>query len=162
MKTVRGPTFPESWQDFEGAVETLLKGMVKTHPALYQRFYDTKSAGNFLPKQPADFGVLYAGQWSFLEAKHSTKSKSLRGCFSSAVSSDQLASARLAERAGGPYFFLFASSVTRQYEVWSGVYCYGCRNLSKPLNLDDRLLLTDSLEDAIMFCVVPKISETQS
>ena len=143
--------FPKTWQDLESAVQDELEYLQRIGPTMFQRFYDSKSAGNLMPKQPADFGVLHKGHWAYLEVKHSKKSETLKSVFASAVRANQLASARLAARAGGSYFILFASLVDEQYELWDGAYCATRRMESKQLQLQQRLLITEDLKEVLAY-----------
>lgn len=137
------------WKDLETGIAKLMDKAVQRLPVLYLRLYDTRSAGNFIPPQPCDFLIWPAGRPTvFLEAKHSMHAESLRSVFSGAVSDGQIASARLAHRAGRTYRILFQSAATGQCEVWDGFYCSERRSLGKPLELHERFLYA-SLNDAV-------------
>lgn len=136
-----------SWEKLESASQALLADWQRTRQLFFHRFYDTKSAGNLLPAQPADFLVTYLGYTVYVDTKFSAKSDSLRACFSSNVKSHQTAAAKLARRAGAGYWFLFYSRPARQFELWDGLYCMERRHLGRPLeSTSARRFLT--LEDA--------------
>lgn len=124
----------DEWVSLENEIEAVLKGLQRTSPVAYQRFYDTKSAGNALPSQPADFLAAYKGKSVFIEAKFSEVHTSLYSCFSDNVPPQQLASARIWGRAGVKYIFLFYSSVNYAVEVWDGVSCADARTRGARLN----------------------------
>lgn len=126
--------------DLEKAVQEQLELMQRRTPSFWHRFYDTKSAGAFLPKQPSDFLLIHNGRSFFIEAKFSEVHESLRQCFSNAVTDDQLAAARMVTRAKGTYVLLFYSGVSKLAELWPGLYCYGRRNISKPLEYPNRIV----------------------
>lgn len=137
------------WKSLEEAIQDELVARQRRQPLLFHRFYDTRSAGAYLPAQPADFGVLLEGRWTYLEAKYSGAAETLRSVFSNAVSDQQLASAKLAARAKGSYWFLFYSGVSRCIELWPGEYCAGQRDKGSPLEVSRRLGVYDSLPLAI-------------
>lgn len=124
----------QQWQDLEAGIDGYLKVRQRTDKLAYQRFYDTKSAGNLMPAMPADFLIGYGGRALFLEAKFSEKYKSLRSCFANNVDGNQTASARIWGRAKIGYVFLFYSKPAKKAEVWNGQYCALCR--SQKLVLD--------------------------
>ena len=129
------PQILERWQDMEDEMDKVLKQALSKHPLSYLRLYDSKSAGNLLPAQPADFLVSFQGVTTLIEAKFSEVNKSLRSCFSSNVDSQQIASARIWMRSGADYLFLFYSKVTFSVEVWPGQHCIECRSEGKPLQV---------------------------
>ena len=137
------------WQDLEKEIEAFLKERQRRSNLFFHRFYDTRSAGNYLPSQPADFLAIHNGKTFFIEAKFSEVHDSLRATFANAVRAEQTASARLVKRAGGKYVFLFYSKNSQQFEVWDGKYAAEQRSLGRPLELARRKLHT-SLENAIL------------
>ena len=137
------------WQDLENEIDAVLKSFMRSSPIFYQRFYDSKSAGNLLPPQPSDFLAISKGRSHYIEAKFSEVHETLRSCFAHAVSGNQTASARLVTRAGAFYWFVFYSMQTQQFEVWDGLYCSERRSLGKPLELEKRVIYK-SLEDVIL------------
>lgn len=133
---------PERWEELEDLIQGHLSLLQRKTPLMFQRFYDTKSAGSYIPTQPADFGILSDGNYFYLEAKFSGVSDSLKSCFS-VVSDNQLASARLAARAGGNYAILFFSKPAQLFEIWPGLYCSEQRSTGKRLELSHRLVAYD-------------------
>lgn len=109
-----------SW--FEGKITDALKAIKKdTNKRLYlHRFYDTKSAGSYLPEQPADFQVAAsAGVW-LVEAKASFKKPSLTSCLGNALKGHQATSMLLWGRVNKPSLILFFCAETEQVELWDG------------------------------------------
>ena len=109
---------------FENKVgAALAKIKLETNQGVFfQRFYDTKSAGTFLPEQPADF--LAAGPTGayLVECKASFWKESLAACLSNAVSGGQAANAKLWCRSGPNQhsLFLFFCADAGKVEVWDG------------------------------------------
>ena len=119
-----------AWKKFQDNVQDYLVSLVEHNPVVVERLYDTHSAGNFLPAQPADFRLLIRGITVLLEVKHSVKHRSLYSCFSSAVSDDQLAGHRMYLRAGGFCYFLFGSEIKKgdwNIELWPSQELRQCR-----------------------------------
>lgn len=107
---------------FEGRVQSALEVMMRTGPTFYQRLYDTRSAGGFLPAQPGDFiGVTQGTGW-LLEVKASGKYGSLAdgGALRSLVKDHQALGGYLMTRASGKSLFVFYGRHSRQLEVWDG------------------------------------------
>lgn len=130
----------------EAAIKTQFAERQKRHPLLFERILDSAAAGNLVAKTPADFYVLNAGRFSYVEAKFSSTADTLRSTFANAVKSHQLASARLAARAGGAYWIVFYSSVSKRFELWDGLYCANQRSKGAPLSLDRRTLIIPDLD----------------
>lgn len=142
------------WADLEDEIEKKLKSLMVYFPIMYQRLYDTKSAGSYLPAQPCDF-LVWAPKTPgiFLEAKYSGIAESLRSVFSNAVSDQQLASARLASRAGQKYWLLFYGARSAVFELWDGKYCSDRRAMGKPLEITQRVVcptLGEALETHVL------------
>ncbi len=135
-----------NYSEHEAELRRVLDHLQKVSPLLYGRFPDSKMAGNLIQQAPSDFWVLHEGHLTFLEAKFSEKVPSLKGCFSSSVKGHQLATARLAERAGGSYFFVFYAASTGQHELWSGAYCAHRRMSGRPLEALHCALRTPDIE----------------
>lgn len=128
------------WNALEDAIAVYCKALQRQYPIFFHRFSDSRAAGNLIADQPADFLLLSKGHGAtFLEAKFSEVHDSLRSCFSGAVTASQLASARLAHRAGQRYLILFHSSCAHRFELWPGDYCAGQRGLGQPLALERRI-----------------------
>jgi hypothetical protein len=143
----------DSWQKLEDEIGVVLKEKQRVSQTFFQRFYDTKSAGNTMPNQPSDFLAIYKGSTHYIEAKFSAVNDSLRSCFASAVDANQIASARLAHRAGARYWIVFYSLPSKHFEVWPGLYCAERRAAGKPLDLSQRQLFK-TVDDAILIGVL--------
>jgi len=109
----------------ESKIKTALTSLKKesNHGLAFHRFYDTKSAGAYLPEQPADFLVGAPMGAFYLEAKASFKKQSLASCLSSAVSGGQAANSKLWCRSGPNQqsLFLFFCAETEVVELWDGL-----------------------------------------
>lgn len=139
-----------NYSQHESEIRSVLENLQKKLPLLYGRFPDSKMAGNMIQRAPSDFWVLYDGKFAFLEAKFSEKYKSLSSCFASQVPAHQLATAKLAARAGGHYFIFFCSGLEQQHEVWPGAYCQERRSTARKLEPARRIYTGPSLEDALI------------
>ena len=137
------------WKELETALDTLFINRTRKHAFFFHRFYDTRSAGNYLPDQPADFLCLNRGRVHFIEAKFSERHDSLRSCFAGSVRKGQLASAFLVKRAMGNYWILFYSSNSRLFEVWDGGYCREQYKQGKRLEISERKTYR-TLESAVL------------
>ena len=134
------------WHGLETEIATYFKALQRAYPIFFHRFADSRAAGNLIGDQPSDFLVAAKGQgMTLLEAKFSEVHDTLRSCFSGAVTANQLASARLAHRAGQRYLILFYSSCAGQFELWPGDYCAGQRSLGQPLKLDRRIIVSGEI-----------------
>ncbi|NCC34978.1 MAG: hypothetical protein EOM24_23655 [Chloroflexia bacterium] len=142
----------KTWKALEDEIWSSLQDYQRHLHLLAHRFWDSRTAGNLMPDQPADFMAIHTREGKtrviFIEAKFSEVHDSLRACFAGSVRPNQLASARLARRAGAQYLFVFYSQVVNRFEVWDGQYCAERRALGKPLELPCRTLC-DSLEEVI-------------
>jgi len=139
----------DRWEKLEEEIWRELQLVQSQYPAYAHRFYDTKSASNLLPTQPADFMLLLRRGVIFIEAKFSKVHSSLSSCFSNSVKDHQLASAELVNRAGGLYLILFYSSVTGLCQVWDGLYCRKQRNEKKRLKDSQILAVSPSIHNII-------------
>jgi hypothetical protein len=142
------------WKGLEDAVSNYMKALQRAYPIFFHRFADSRAAGNLISDQPSDFLICAKRHGAtFLEAKFSEIHDTLRSSFAAAVTANQLASARLAHRAGQRYLILFYSSCANRFELWPGDYCAGQRSLGQPLKLDRRIItgpeLGPILEDYI-------------
>jgi hypothetical protein len=146
------------WTALENKIQEELVAMQEVSPLHWVRFYDTKSAGNFMPSQPADFGVLFNGHYTYIEAKYSAHNDSLRNNFAGGVSDKQLASARLAERAGGSYWVLFYSRPLNTVELWPGGYLRRCRADSKLIDKSYSTVMTNVVS-AVLHAVTTRSSQ---
>ena len=145
-----------TWAQLENEIAGILAKHARYASLLYSRVYDTRAAGNFLPKQPADFYVLCEGRFRYIEAKFSETLETLKQGLSSMVKPHQLATATLTKRAGGEYYIIFFSTKGGQFEVWDGAYCAQRKLVRKHLELPARSLVTSSLEEAVVFCLNPR------
>lgn len=137
---------------FEREVHTALKELEQTRSLLVHRFYDTYSAGDYLPAQPGDFLIIYKGIPILLELKGSCIHESLRACFSSAVTPNQIGSHILWNRAKASCWFLFnfnGQHGENFYELWPSTACISARETGKPLKLTLRYGKYTSVGDAI-------------
>ena len=140
----------KNWRALESSVMAHCKARMVHHAVFIHRFSDTRSAGNYIAEQPADFLVLaQQARATFLEVKFSAGHDSLRSCFSGSVSAQQLASARLVERANRTYLVLFYSQPAQLFELWPGGYCAECRSQCKRLELDKRIVVGPSLTEIL-------------
>jgi hypothetical protein len=140
----------KSWKNLESDILSHCKKRMAHHAVFIHRLSDTRAAGAYIAAQPSDFLVLpQVGRTTFLEAKFSEAHESLRSCFASAVDGQQLASARLVERANRTYNILFYSGVSGVAELWSGLYCAECRAQGKRLDLSRRLAVCSSLTEML-------------
>lgn len=114
-----------SW--FEAEVQARLKDLKENTPLYFLRLYDSKSAGNLMPSQPADF-IVTARQGAFLvETKASAKYASLASCLASNVSKGQAVDHFMWNRSGHPSLFIFCGVSDDVLEVWDGEYVAHCR-----------------------------------
>lgn len=136
------------WEKLEQAIQEELVRAQMDRPLAYYRYFDTKSAGNIIPNQPADFQTCQRGVTVLIEAKFSSVHESLRSCFAGSVKGHQLASARIWTRAGAGYIVLFYSALSGLVEVWNGLYLAECRSKGEKLSLDRRRIY-QTVEQAI-------------
>ena len=135
----------------EQVVKEALQEKQKTVPMLVERITDSAAAGNLISKTPADFYMVCRGQFSYVEVKFSAILDTLRSGFANLVKNHQLASARIANRAGGKYWIIFYSQPANRFELWNGMYCAEQRAKGKPLALGARVISSDKLEDVINY-----------
>lgn len=106
-------------EDFEQEVQTVLNLLVKRHRCAFARLYDTKSAGNLMPSQPADFVMEQEGVHVLLECKSSEKHQTMTRKFvTDNVGDSQAAGMRVWMRAGSNAFYLFKNVVGGVVELW--------------------------------------------
>ena len=132
-------------EELEHVLLSEMREIQKTKPFIVQRILDSKAAGNIVSKSPADFYAVYSGNFCYIEAKLSTTVESLKSGFSNLVKNHQLASARLAKRAGGSYFIVFYSAISQKFELWDGTYCAEQRAKGLRLNFENRLVVTSDM-----------------
>jgi hypothetical protein len=117
---------------FEADVQAVLVKMQTSFPVAFSRFYDTMSAGAYLPAQPCDFEVGYRGVTTKLELKCSTVHKTMNRTFiTSNISESQGALFRLWHRAGVGVFYLFKDEQGGEVELWDGRYIVEVKNTPK-------------------------------
>lgn len=116
--------------DFQVDLEKVFKEFRAKFPMNYHRFYDTKSAGSYLPEQPGDHFVTWAGKTFLIEAKLSTVHRSLASpkALSSGMSNGQAMSQILWSRAGAHAVVIFKDHANGFVEIWPGAYVGGVRN----------------------------------
>ena len=147
MKTI------STWKRLEEGIWTHLQDTQSKQQAFVHRFYDSASAGNLLPIQPADFLLIREGVSCFIEAKFSERHQTLVSCFSGSVKQHQLTSAYLTNRAGCRYRILFYSLSAGRAEVWDGLMCYERRQESKRLRREEALAVFDTVQEAMDWIV---------
>lgn len=101
----------------EQAVDKALKAFQAEKPSFYHRFYDTTSAGGFLPAQPGDyFWLLPNTPAILLEVKSTEKSAPLR----SLIKPGQGGKHRLWHRSGHRSAFIYGDKVSGLLEWYWG------------------------------------------
>lgn len=145
-------TTTPKWKQFEENIFTYLTEKESVSPIVVHRFYDTHSAGSFLPAQPGDFLIITEGRAILLEAKHSTKYMSLRSCFSTHMKDSQIGQHTLWQRAGATTLVIFKSETKeggKQVELWDGKNLIKSRNTSTRLRIGSCLKIDKSLKVVI-------------
>ena len=107
----------------EGECQAALSLLQRECGWWFQRLYDTRSAGAFMPQQPADFfGVAPGGRGFILESKGSAKYGSLMdpGALKALVKPHQALANYLVSRPGGMGLVLFVSASSQVAELWRG------------------------------------------
>lgn len=112
----------QHWKELEQETNDYLENRQSTERFFFHRFYDTASAGHYIPPSPSDFLVVAQGQATFLECKFSKVHESLVSCFSRHVRDEQIGYMLLTTRAGARYCVIFYSSVSKTFEAWDGGY----------------------------------------
>jgi hypothetical protein len=101
----------------EGKIQDALFKWQCERPSFYHRFYDTKSAGFYLPAQPGDFLWLLPERPAFLlEAKSTEKSATLK----SLLDPGQCGKHRLWKRAGHQTAFIYGDLATDKLAWYRG------------------------------------------
>lgn len=130
--TVVARTAQEDGKVFEEWVQDILTDLQENHRAMYHRFYDTHSAGGFLPAQPGDFLVLKGGFPLLIECKSSRKDPTLtRRYLSDSFGDAQCGKMRIWLRAGAGGIFLFRSDPAQTIEVWPAEYTINTKNIAR-------------------------------
>jgi hypothetical protein len=123
---------------FQQDVEKLLRAMEPANRMRWFRFYDTKSAGSYLPSQPGDHLVLWQGRTFLIEEKLSTVHRSLAstGALRDLMGNEQAAHQILWERSGAKGLVIFKDHANSFVELWPGAYVGRVRNTPRE-RLDD-------------------------
>ena len=102
-------------KEIEGIFQTAVKG---EGLSIY-RLYDTKSAGKFLPAQPADYMGGVAGVATLIECKSSDHHKSFKDCaLKDYISSVQFGHMKRWRVNGNVGVYIFKSLLADEIEVW--------------------------------------------
>ena len=117
----------ERGKEFEADFQAVLKSMHQRLKSNYYRFYDTRSAGAFMPSQPADYFLGFKGAMHFFELKSSEKYDNLGGGLSTLMDKDQAAHLRLWSRAGAGVHVLFLDQMSGAVEWWDGLMVSSAR-----------------------------------
>lgn len=105
--------------EFEDKVQQGLKYLESFHRCAFERKYDTKSAGSYLPAQPSDFMAAFDGVHVLLECKASAVHTTFtRKHVTDNVGDKQVAGMRIWMRAGSNAFYLFHDVSTGIVELW--------------------------------------------
>ena len=116
----KAKTPQEIGKDFEETFRGLLKTLQQKYKSNYHRFYDTHSAGAYLPEQPADFLLGFDGGMHFIECKSSDTHQTLASGLSDLLNKSQAANLRMWARAGACVHILFLSQRDGRVELWDG------------------------------------------
>lgn len=105
----------------EDKVQEALKQIESLNDARMYRYPDKKAGGRgaYATSAPADYGLLIEGHHHRIECKVSVKHGSFVDCFKAAIRHHQMAAAKKQIRAGGTYWFLFASELNYTLELWN-------------------------------------------
>jgi len=105
--------------DFEAEIQKALTLLQARFQFAFERKYDTKSAGAFMPAQPSDFMAEYCGQHVLIECKSSEVCMSMNRKFCTDNLRDaQVAQMRIWMRAGSKAFYLFKHWPTGMITLW--------------------------------------------
>lgn len=116
-------TVQERGKSFEDDVRLELAFLQEHHRAMWHRFYDTHSAGGYLPPQPGDFLAMKSGHAVLIECKISETEPTLtRKYLTSSVKDDQVSAMRVWIRAGATAIYVFKSELSQSLEIWPGDY----------------------------------------
>lgn len=105
-------------------VRAALEALEERERLSWVRLYDSKSSGvasggNFIPAQPCDFIACLNGRPSIIEVKSSYKHSSLSSeTLRSIYQEEQIAGARLWNRAKANTLSVFVALPTRTVEIW--------------------------------------------
>lgn len=110
----------ERGKDFEEEFRQYLKQLMARHPVASARFYDTHSAGAYLPDQPCDTIACVQGITHLFELKSSEVHDSLTGGLSKLLKNHQASHLRIWARAGACTHVVFWQQTTGVIELWDG------------------------------------------
>lgn len=110
----------ERGKDFEEEFRLYLKQLMERYPVASARFYDTHSAGTYLPDQPCDTIACIRGQTHLFELKSSEVHASLCAGLSKLLANHQASHLRLWARAGASTHIVFWQQKTGVIELWDG------------------------------------------
>jgi hypothetical protein len=110
----------EKGKDFEVEFRLYLKQLMEKHPVASARFYDTHSAGSYLPDQPGDTIACVRGYCHLFELKSSEVHASLSAGLSKLLGNHQASHLRIWARAGASTHVLFWQQATGVIELWDG------------------------------------------
>lgn len=122
-----------------------MKSYVSTNPGFVYRFYDTKSAGSYLPAQPGDFFLLVPGGCLLIECKSSASGIQLLTM--AHKSKVQIAKHRLWHRA--QHYSLYVYHDTRNDKVEWHLGSYVVNKMNNPRWLGRLSNLEDSLSSVL-------------
>lgn len=107
--------------EFEQHVQEALTVLRTHHHCMFERKYDSKSAGAFLPAQPGDFAVQKSGKHVILECKSSNIHDNMdRKYCTSNLRDAQVAGMRMWMRSGSDGFYLFKDYSRGLIHLWPG------------------------------------------
>lgn len=110
----------ERGKDFEEEFRKYLKDLMGKYPVASARFYDTHSAGAFLPEQPCDSIACIQGVTHLFELKSSAVHLSLAGGLSDLLKDSQATHLRIWARAGACTHIVFWQQELGGIELWDG------------------------------------------
>ena len=110
----------EKGKEFEETFRLFLKELMEAHPVASARFYDTHSAGAYLPDQPGDTIACVRGICHLFELKSSEVHASLSAGLSKLLASHQASHLRIWARAGASTHVVFWQQNTGVVELWDG------------------------------------------
>ena len=112
----------EFQDEVQKVFETLQKSTLRR--LRFHRFYDSRSAGGYLPAQPGDFLLCNNGKTVVVEVKLSTVYRSLHsaGALRSLMKAEQAAQMALWTRAGAEGLVIFKDHENGYVELWDGAY----------------------------------------
>jgi hypothetical protein len=110
----------EKGKEFEEQFRLFLKDLMHKHPVASARFYDTHSAGTYLPDQPGDTIACVRGICHLFELKSSEVHSSLTAGLSKLLAHHQASHLKIWARAGASTHVVFWQQHTGVVELWDG------------------------------------------